>query len=233
MGRTKRTNFWLGLGALTMVASAVPAQAAILTLGYDAEFSGAQAPGGATPWIIATFDDYDTQGSVRLTVSTGGLATGETVDSLYFNLDGTLDPAQLSFAYLNSSSAPSATGIQTGINAYKADGDGKYDILMQFPTGSGFDAGETLTYNITGISTLTAASFMFLSQPAGGHGPFYAAAHVQNTTGAGNGGSGWIAPTDAMLALTTVPLPPSGWLLGASVMMLAAYRRKSAKLQPA
>jgi hypothetical protein len=224
MGREKRTHLWLSLGALAIATSAVPAHAATVTLGYDIEFSGARAPEGAAPWIIATFDDHNTQGSVRLTVSTAGLTAGENIDSLYFNLEPTLNPTQLLFTYINSSTAPSATSIQTGIDAYKADGDGKYDIKMGFPNGSGFDAGEALSYDITGISTLTAASFKFLSQPAGGHGPYYAAAHVQNTKGVGTGNSGWIAPTEA--AFTPVPLPAAAWLLGSGIMMLAAYSRK-------
>ena len=41
---------------------------------------------------------------------------------------------------------------------------------------------------------LTAADFNHLSEPAGAHGPFYTAAHIQNATGPGSGGSGWIAP---------------------------------------
>lgn len=220
MGNTKRTRLWLGLAALTVAAAQVPAQAAVVTYSYDMEFSGARAPGGNAPWLIATFDDHNSQGSVRLTVSSAGLLTGENVDSLYFNLDPNLAPEQLSFSYLaNTSTAPVASKISLAKDSYKADGDGKYDIRMEFPNGSGFDAGEILAYEITGISTLTAASFSFLSAPAGGHGPYYAAAHIQNTTGAGLGNSGWIAPT--------VPLPAAGWLLGSGLMMLTAYGRKS------
>lgn len=219
MGNTKRKHLWLGLAALTVTASHVPAQAALITYSYDMEFSGAQAPGGSGPWLIATFDDHNAQGAVLLTVSSAGLVAGENVKELYFNLDPNLTPAQLSFSYLASAStAPVASNISLASNAYKADGDGKYDIKMEF---GGFDAGEMLAYEITGISTLTAASFSFLSAPAGGHGPYYAAAHIQNTTGAGSGGSGWIAPT--------VPLPAAGWLLGSGLMMLAAYGRKSSK----
>jgi hypothetical protein len=210
----------LGLVALALASSYVPAHAAVVTYSYDMEFSGARAPGGDAPWLIATFDDHNSQGSVLLTLSSAGLISGENVKELYFNLDPLLVPAQLSFNYLaNSSTAPVANKISLSSNAYKADGDGKYDIKMEFPNGSGFDAGEILAYEITGISTLTAASFSFLSAPAGGHGPYYAAAHVQNTTGAGSGSSGWIAPT--------VPLPAAGWLLGSGLMMLAAYGKRS------
>lgn len=224
MGRTKRTCLWFSLGTLAIATSAIPAHAATVTFGYNIEFSNARAPGGSTPWVIAAFDDHNTQGSARLTVTTTGLIAGESIDSLYFNLEPTLNPTQLLFTYINSSTAPSATRIQTGIDAYKADGDGKYDIKMVFPNGSGFDAGEALSYDITGISTLTAVSFKFLSQPAGGHGPYYAAVHVQNTTGLGTGTSGWIAPTEA--AFTPVPIPATAWLLGSGIIMLGTYSRK-------
>lgn len=219
MKNTKRVVLCHILGTLA-VMSLEPASAATLTYGLDTEFSGARAPGGVVPWVIAEFNDFNVTGSVRLSVSASGLAAGENISSLYFNLDPALNLSQLTFTYLGSSTAPAAMSIDRSTDTYKADGDGKYDIKMSFTTGGGFDAGEALYYEITGINSLTAASFMFMSAPAGGKGPFYAAAHVQNTTGAGTGSSGWIAPTEALF--TPVPLPAAVWLLGSSLLMLAA-----------
>jgi hypothetical protein len=117
--------------------------------------------------------------------------------------------------------------VGLGTDSFMADGDGKYDIRLRFPSGSGFDAGESVAYTITGIPSLTAASFLFLSAAAGGSGPFFSAAHVQNTTGPGSGDSGWIA--------AVVPLPPALPLLLGGLVALrlhAAFLRRRAPTRP-
>lgn len=222
--RTGR-HFGFGLFTLAVMTSLPSAHAASLSMVYDFEFSGGRAPGGTGPWIWTAFDDSGSTGTVRMTVSAAGLTSGENIKELYFNIDPSLDPTKLSFNYLSSSStAAAANTISLAPDAYKADGDGLYDIKLDFKNGSGFDAGELLVYDITGITTLSASSFMFLSKPAGGHGPYYAAANVQNTTGLGTGNGGWIAPSEVTIA--PVPLPAAGWLLGSGLMMMAALKRK-------
>jgi uncharacterized protein (TIGR03382 family) len=70
---------------------------------------------------------------------------------------------------------------------------------------------------ITGIGaaagTLVATDFQFLSAPAGGHGPFYVAAHVQGI-GAEGDDSGWV----------TTPEPTTFTL--AALAALALLRRR-------
>ena len=211
----ERLRLWFALAgtALAFAVVSPPAAAATVTYDFNVEFSGGEAPAGPTPWIVATFSDTSIAGVVQLTITTSGLTGNESIAALYFNLDPTLSATHLAFTSLNSGAGSiAASSIQTGTKAFMADGDGLYDILMSYPTGSGpgtFNNTVSSTYDITykGNGTLTAASFFFLSAPAGGHGPYYAAAHVQNTTGPGSGGSGWIAPVSA------VPLPASVWLL--------------------
>jgi hypothetical protein len=148
-------------------------------------------------------DDGGTPGSVTLTLSNANLVGSEFVDAWYLNLDDSLDVTLLSF------SAPIKTGtfsnptISKSANAYKADGDGRYDILIDFAQSgpNRFGVGESAVFTITGIPTLTVADFSFLSFPDGGHGPFHAAAHVQGI-GAGGNDSGWVTtPEPASLAL--------------------------------
>ncbi|WP_428936840.1 hypothetical protein [Fontivita pretiosa] len=185
------------------------ARAAVITYDLSVEFSGATAPAGATPWLRATFDDGGSSGSVTLTLTALNLTGSEFVSEWNFNLDPSLNPANLIF------SSPTKTGtfanptILTGVNAFQADGDGLYDIQVAFdnaPPANRFTAGESVVYTISGISSLTANSFNFLSAPAGGKGPFPTAAHVQGI-GAQANNSGWV----------TVPEPA-----GAAILLIAA-----------
>lgn len=200
------------------------ANAATLSFSLDTEFSGAQAPAGAAPWLITTFADQAAPNTVRLTLNAAGLTGNENVLSAYFNLDPLLSPTLLSFSYLAAlSTGPAANGITTAVDCCKADGDGRYDIRFTFPSGSGFDAAETVVYDIvySGAAALNALSFNFLSAPAGGHGPFFAAAHIQNTTGIGSGGSGWISP---VASLSPIP-EPGTWMLMLPALAILALRR--------
>ncbi|MBW7905396.1 MAG: hypothetical protein LC135_02770 [Phycisphaerae bacterium] len=208
----------MATGLLCALAAAAAAQAAILTFELSVEFSGATPPAGAAPWLTATFDDGGSPGSVDLTLATTNLVSNEFVFRWMFNLDPVLDPTSLSF------SAPSKTGaftdpvINTGVDSFMADGDGKFDIEVVFSNAGGpanrFGAGDSVKYTITGIPGLTAASFDFLSAPAGGHGPFPTAAHVGGI-GANDDESGWI----------TVPEPSTG-LAGLLILCAALARRR-------
>lgn len=210
-------------GILMFAGSMTQAQAASLTLNFDFEFSGGSDPVGTAPWVVATFDDGDTLGSVSLTIDASGLSASEFIGSTYFNLDPSLDPTSLAFTRTGGTGPSAAqTSISTGTNAFKADGDGLYDILFDFPPppGSGgakFEAGEAVTYDITGIASLAASSFDFLSAPDGGHGPFTAAAHVQGINA--DPDSGWIAPS-------VVPVPAAVWLFGSGLLGLIGVARK-------
>lgn len=193
-------------------------QATIIGYALSVEFSGATPPEGVAPWLTATFDDANTPGSVELTLEATNLTDKEFVFEWSFNLDPALDPNMLVF------SSPSKTGafadpvINTGADAFKADGDGLFDVRIDFSNGGGsnnrFGVGETAVYTITGIPGLTAGSFDFLSAPAGGHGPFPTVAHVGGI-GESDDYSGWI----------TVPEPTSLCLLAGAGVALIRRRR--------
>jgi hypothetical protein len=213
----------LSLVSLAMVIAI--SQASALTFNLDTEFSGGQAPGGPAPWLTATFSDAGLN-HVTMTLSASGLIGFENVSGWYFNISDVF-AGSLTFSSPTGGGTFDLPTIQQGLNAFQAGSDGRYDMLLSFTPGgvpsSVFGAGETLSYDISAIG-LTAGDFNHLSQPAGGHGPFFTAAHIQNTTGPGSGGSGWIAPVPEPSIMS---LLIAGGLLGVFLLRFGSKKPSS------
>ncbi|MBI2826021.1 MAG: hypothetical protein HYX69_15155 [Planctomycetia bacterium] len=217
----------LATSLLSVVLLATNSHATILSMAADIEFSNATAPSGPAPWLTVTINDHGGSGSVTLDIAGSGLSFNESVSELSLNLDPSLDPANLVFSAPTKSRAFTTPTIATAANAFKADGDGFYDIDLAFAVGSGastFRSGDSIEYTITGIASLNALSFNFLSKPAGGHGPFIMAAHVQNTGGAGGGSSGWV--TDSGGGQVLIPEPATCLLAALAGLGILVVRRR-------
>ncbi|MCP4248953.1 MAG: PEP-CTERM sorting domain-containing protein [bacterium] len=170
--------------------------------------------------MTVTFDDGGTAGSVDLTIEATNLSHPEFVFNTHLNYDTALDLNDLVF------SAPVKTGtfidptLSTGLDQIKADGDGFFDILIEFDHTDGptrtFSDGESVTFTITdpGVDVITASSFDFLSTPDGFPGVFPVAAHIGGV-GSNNQDSGWIS----------VPEPTALALFGLGGLPLARRRR--------
>ena len=174
-------------------------------------FSGAQAAG----YVSASFTQEGS--NVRLRVESH-LGSGEFLSNLAFNYDP--------FATLAGSGATAVSGsfglpaYTTGSNFYQADGDGQYDVRLEFSTSGpsrfdGADVFEMLFLNAT------EGNFFALSNPAGGHGPFHAAGHIQGI-GPSNGDSGW--HRDGELVPLPAPVYAGGGLL--ALMGLVRFVRR-------
>ena len=189
----------------------------VVSFDLSVEFSGATPPASEAPWLTATFDDGDTAGSVTLTLDTTGLVDSEYVSDWMFNLDPTLDPTDLIFSLQTKTGSFDDPTISTGVNSFRADGSGYFDIQFTFATAKAkrFGVGESVAFVITGIDSLTAGSFDFLCTDAS-PGPYPTAAHVQSI--GENEDSGW----------TTIPEPATLTVLfcGGGLMMLRLRRRQ-------
>jgi hypothetical protein len=190
---------------------------------FNTTFSGT-SPSGSGPWMDVVFHDLGS-GSVSVTISNSGLQGSEFISGLYLNLNTNLNPGSLSFNLTGGNDPAAAAQISTGVDQFKADGDGLYDILFAFPTtgSSRFGVGDSLVYQISGPPALNVLDFDYMSAPAGGSGPFLAAAHVQAISG---GASGWIRP-DAFQPVQPVPEPAPGLMMvGAALTFAGAAFRK-------
>ena len=172
----------LCVSILFLVFPVCSLQATVVSWDIGLIFIGTGVPTNPAPWLNATFNDGGSAGTVDLKITAFGLTANERVGGVYFNLDTALNPTQLVF------SAPIKTGtfddpaISKGVDGYKADGDGYYDVLIKFDedgVNRAFNGGEAVEYTIT-LASLTANSFDFVSAPGGGTGQYVTAAHLQS-----------------------------------------------------
>jgi len=203
--------FFLSLLILGLTMLPVPSQGATITYNLDYVFSGA-TPANSAPWLRVTFEDV--AGGVQLTMEDLNLAAGEFLGKEAFdlNIDPNLTVAALG---INWVSGRVADIVSKGEDAFKADGDGFYDILFGFNEGNRFVAGDTSVYLLT-LAGITANSFAFESTPGGGAGVYFAASHVQGI----GCDSGWIG------ASTPVPEPLTLLLVGSGLIPFIRLRKK-------
>lgn len=209
----------LSLAMFTVVAfaSAMTAQADPVTFVLGgADFSGPTANTGGD----ITVHIQNIAGGVRITVTNNLVDPGAFLGSLYLNTS----VAPLAAA-LGTCVSCAATNGQTmtfnfGSDAFQADGDGRYDILIDFSTAAAdrLLAGEVIIFDVTSTTVgFTSDSFLVFSAPGGGNGPFRAAAHIQSL------------PDGQSDFISEVPEPTSMILLGTGLATLAAGLRKRRK----
>ena len=169
-------------------------------LGLNYVFSGS-TPAGSGAWATVKLQDGLAPHTVRLTFDTSGLAPGEFISNWYLNTNPAYDPPQFTFTLVSNPTGLTLGAIQTGADAFKADGDGQYDVLFAFPssgTGQRLVGGMQVVVDVSRPAGLSVSDFLFQSTPDGGAGTYYSAAHIQNI----GSNSGWVG------ANTPTPISP-------------------------
>jgi len=197
-----------------------PLNAEIITFYPVQVVGGETAPAGQPPWISATFNDHDEQGSVTLTLACLNLTGDEYVSRWLFNLDPALNPKKLKFTSLLKTGSFTTPTIWTGANSFAVDGE-YFDILFLFSNADGhskrFDTDNSWKVKISGISTLTAQSFNFNSQGTPCYGSF------PTTTEAYIRGIGRCRNDDSWIA---IPEPSSFVPALCGLLGMACYLRR-------
>jgi uncharacterized protein (TIGR03382 family) len=165
------------IAALVLLGTS--AYATVLNLELNTVFGGTATPTGPIPWINIEFDDGDTPGDVNLTI-TGNLLDNEYLEGLYLNMKPAFDVNSVVWtpgAKVGSFADPT---VNTGVDAYAADGGGAFDIYFDFATWPPIDQfgpGDEYTINAA-LPGLT--SFAFVEKSVGGEfGPYYGAARIK------------------------------------------------------
>jgi len=185
---------------------------ASLNLSVGTKFNGDGTMYNSGPWVNISIVDV-AAGQVDLTITAVGLSGGEKIGGVYLNLDPLLNPALLSFSAATKTGDFTDPTILLGADAYKADGDGLYDIKFEFdPDGPdrAFNGGEAVKYTIS-LGSLAANSFNFLSADAPGEesGPFVTAVDIRSPSDV-SGTTVW----------ATTPEPATLLLLGLGGLVL-------------
>ncbi len=191
-------------------------------------FAPISMPPSVPPWITAKFEDTQTPGIVKLTMSASDLYSGEFVAVWAFNFDPSMDASKLTFT--PDAGGYAAQAVLKGNNSQNADGDQNYDIRFEFYTNSQdrFEGGMQSIYLIAYSGTgLDASDFNFKSDPGNPSlgGPFITAAHIQGIRVAGyvKPQSGWISAGGSAVV---APEPGTMLLLGLGLIGIAIVMRE-------
>ena len=171
---------------------------------------------------------------VLTNLTPGTLSGGSSkMDGVYLNYRGS--------SALTPQAAPLGTSLLCAPNAYKAGGEGWYDILFEYTSNNYLPTYSSVTFSILGdpdpmsfvdfsvpsgnnggqLGNWDPARYVDFSPMGGGSGGYLAASHLQSTNPQGD--SFWAGANQVS---TPVPEPASLLLLGAGVTAFGIVLRR-------
>lgn len=233
-------RFWvIALAALAIGLSGQEAKAAfkiVLTNEFSNDYPD-EPQGMATIWLQDLGND-----SVKVTFETAaGLPTNAKIFNLHLNFSSSTSFTPGSFSSIQKSgtfATPTFSAISS--NAYKADGDGYFDILLTFSpdSGSEFNHGDMLSFIVSGTSASSLGSGMLTKSLGDGNSPdgLYAASQVGGLPLTNGEDSGWFTGIPVETSDTPPPIgdnpavpAPAGLILLASAVPMLLLRRRFQK----
>lgn len=204
--------------ALLLGFTALPVSAVVFE--FSTEFSG--SGGACADTVCATLSvEENLTGGVDFLLS-ANLASGEFIPRLYGNKDPLDDLQVADFLNFAGTGQDAFVSVRVGLNAFKADGDGYFDWLINFRRSPPrFDNGDTFSWTIVDTSLADVIDAVSQGGPTSKTG--YTFALKVQGLGAGNEDSGWFLATPREQQVSE---PGVLALVGMALLALGFVRRR-------
>ena len=183
-----KLNSLFSLAGVALETAETKARATVDFLNLDYVFTGS-SPARPSPALSVRVEDGPAANTVRIILDATSLTGPEILSGWYLNLSPRINPSSLTFRLVSNPAQPAL-----GLSALEANGDGFYDLHLDFPPPPGafsakFAAGEKIVVEVCRAEGLNVSDFLlqdFSSEPDSNRTHGYAAPVSAGTARAGS-----------------------------------------------